>query len=95
MYEAIDNIIPHIETRHTKIGGVSYQIPIDVSADRRLGLALRWLISSAHKRREAKMWLKLSWEIIDSALRKSTSYKICETINNQAKTNQPFSHLGW
>ncbi len=41
LYEAIDNIIPHIETRHTKIGGVSYQIPIDVSADRRLGLALR------------------------------------------------------
>ncbi len=57
MYEAINNIIPHIETRHTKIGEISYQIPIDVSADRRLGLALRWLISSAHKQREAKMWL--------------------------------------
>lgn len=68
MYEAVDNITPHVEVRTMKVGWVSYQIPIDVSSSRRLGLALRWFAS--RQRREANMWAKLDWEIIESAYEK-------------------------
>ncbi len=53
--EAVDNVTPYMEVRALKVGGVSYQVPIDVTADRRLGLAIRWLVSAARRRREASM----------------------------------------
>lgn len=58
--EAVDNVTPYMEVRTLKVGGVSYQIPIDVAAARRLGLALRWLVSGARQRREAGMEFKLA-----------------------------------
>lgn len=95
LYEAVDNITPHVEVRTMKVGGVSYQIPIDVSSSRRLGLALRWLVSASRQRREANMWAKLAWEIIESALRRSASYKKKESVHALAKANQAFAHMGW
>ncbi len=95
LYEAIDNVTPYIEVRNMRIGGVSYQIPIDIPANRRLGLGLRWMVNAAKQRREATSWLKLAWEIIDTVLRKSSSFKQRETMHNLAKDNQAFAHMGW
>ncbi|PIM95054.1 30S ribosomal protein S7 [Candidatus Hodgkinia cicadicola] len=95
LYEAIDNVTPYIEIRNMRIGGVSYQIPIDIPANRRLGLGLRWMVNAAKQRREATSWLKLAWEIIDTVLRKSSSFKQRETMHNLAKDNQAFAHMGW
>ncbi|MFP3038281.1 MAG: 30S ribosomal protein S7 [Candidatus Hodgkinia cicadicola] len=93
--EAVDNVTPYMEVRALKVGGVSYQIPIDVAAARRLGLALRWLVSAARQRKEAGMEFKLAWEIIDSALRRSASYRRRESVQALADANQAFSHMGW
>ncbi|PIM94783.1 30S ribosomal protein S7 [Candidatus Hodgkinia cicadicola] len=95
LYEAIDNVTPYIEVRNMRIGGVSYQIPIDIPANRRLGLGLRWMVNAAKQRREATSWLRLAWEIIDTVLRKSSSFKQRETMHNLAKDNQAFAHMGW
>ncbi|PIM94916.1 30S ribosomal protein S7 [Candidatus Hodgkinia cicadicola] len=78
LYEAIDNVTPYIEVRNMRIGGVSYQIPIDIPVNRRLGLGLRWMVDAAKQRREVTAWLRLAWEIIDSVLRKSSSSKQLE-----------------
>ncbi|PIM95837.1 30S ribosomal protein S7 [Candidatus Hodgkinia cicadicola] len=95
LYEAVDNVTPYIEVRNMRIGGVSYQIPIDIPVDRRLGLGLRWMVDAAKQRREVTAWLRLAWEIIDSVLRKSSSFKRRETMHNLAKNNQAFAHMGW
>ncbi|PIM96815.1 30S ribosomal protein S7 [Candidatus Hodgkinia cicadicola] len=95
LYEAIDNVTPYIEVRNMRIGGVSYQIPIDIPVNRRLGLGLRWMVDAAKQRREVTAWLRLAWEIIDSVLRKSSSFRRKETIHNLAKNNQAFTHMGW
>ncbi len=95
LYEAIDNVTPYIEVRNMRIGGISYQIPIDIPANRRLGLGLRWMVNAAKQRREATSWLRLAWEIIDTVLRKSSSFKLREAMHNLAKDNQAFAHMGW
>ncbi|PIM96327.1 30S ribosomal protein S7 [Candidatus Hodgkinia cicadicola] len=70
LYEAIDNVVPYIEVRGMKVGGTSYQIPIDIPANRRLGLGLRWIVNAARQRKEATVWLRLAWEVIDSSWRR-------------------------
>ncbi|PIM95568.1 30S ribosomal protein S7 [Candidatus Hodgkinia cicadicola] len=95
LYEAIDNVVPYIEVRSMKVRGSSYQIPIDIPANRRLGLGLRWLVDSAKQWRETTAWLRLAWEIIDSVLRRSVSYRRRDVIHNLAKNNQSFAHMGW
>ncbi|XXM93594.1 30S ribosomal protein S7 [Candidatus Hodgkinia cicadicola] len=95
LYEALDNITPYVEVRTKKVGGVSYRVPVDVPSERRLSLSLKWLVEGARLRREAGMWLRLAWEIIDSVLRRSSSYKKKQTVCELVCANQAFSHLGW
>ncbi|PIM95463.1 30S ribosomal protein S7 [Candidatus Hodgkinia cicadicola] len=94
LYEAIDNVIPYIEIRNMRVGGVSYQILIDIPSDRRLELALKLMVDTAKQRREVTSWLRLAWEIIDTVLRKSSSFKRRETMYNMANNNQMFTHMG-
>ncbi|MGP1921854.1 MAG: small ribosomal subunit protein uS7 [Candidatus Hodgkinia cicadicola] len=95
LHEAIDNVTPYTEVRQIKVGGVSYSIPVDVTSKRRLGLAIRWIVISARRRREVRMWIKLAWELIDSALRRSEAWKRRESLHSSAVANQAFAHLGW
>ncbi len=84
LYKTIDNVIPYIEVRNMRVDGVSHLMPTDIPTDRRLGLGLRWLVDATKQHREVTAWLRLAWEIIDSVLRKSSSYKRWETIHNLA-----------
>ncbi|AUG91617.1 30S ribosomal protein S7 [Candidatus Hodgkinia cicadicola] len=95
LYEALDNITPFSEVRSKKVGGVSYQVPIDVPSERRLSLALKWLVASARRRKEANMWARLAQEIIDSALAHSLTCKKSQTVRELVFANQAFAHLGW
>ncbi|AUG34157.1 30S ribosomal protein S7 [Candidatus Hodgkinia cicadicola] len=95
LYEALDNITPFSEVRSKKVGGVSYQVPIDVPSERRLSLALKWLVASARRRKEANMWARLAQEIIDSALAHSSTCKKSQTVRALVFANQAFAHLGW
>ncbi|KON71422.1 30S ribosomal protein S7 [Candidatus Hodgkinia cicadicola] len=95
LYEAIDNVTPYIEIRNMGVGDVSYQLLIDIPSDRRLELALKWMVDAAKQRREVTLWLRLAWEIIDTVLRKTSSCKRRETMYNMAKNNQTFTHMGW
>ncbi|MGP1911602.1 MAG: small ribosomal subunit protein uS7 [Candidatus Hodgkinia cicadicola] len=95
LHEAVDNVTPYMEVRQIKVGGVCYLIPVDVTPKRRLGLAIRWIVFSARRRREVRMWMKLAWELIDSALRRSEAWKKKESIHSSALSNQAFAHLGW
>ncbi|XXM93264.1 MAG: 30S ribosomal protein S7 [Candidatus Hodgkinia cicadicola] len=95
LYEALDNIAPYSEVRSKKVGGVSYRVPVDVPSERRLSLALKWLVASARLRKEANMWARLAHEIIDTALRRSSACKKAQTVRELVFANQAFSHLGW
>ncbi|AHL30854.1 MAG: 30S ribosomal protein S7 [Candidatus Hodgkinia cicadicola] len=95
LYEALDNITPFSEVRSKKVGGVSYQVPIDVPSERRLSLALKWLVASARRRKEANMWARLAQEIIDSALAHSLTCRKSRTLRELVFANQAFAHLGW
>ncbi|MFP3039095.1 MAG: 30S ribosomal protein S7 [Candidatus Hodgkinia cicadicola] len=95
LHEAVDNVTPYMEVRQIKVGGVSYSIPVDVTPKRRLGLAIRWIVFSARRRREVCMWTKLAWELIESALRRSEAWKKRELMHSLALANQSFAHLGW
>ncbi|PIM95116.1 30S ribosomal protein S7 [Candidatus Hodgkinia cicadicola] len=89
LYEAINNVIPYIEVRNMKIGSVSYQIPIDIPANRRLGLGLRWMVNTAKQHREATSWLRLAWEIIWYCFKKIVIHlnnkKLCTTLQKIIK----------
>ncbi|XXN13736.1 MAG: 30S ribosomal protein S7 [Candidatus Hodgkinia cicadicola] len=95
LYEALDNIAPYSEVRSKKVGGVSYQVPVDLPSERRLSLALKWLVSSARRRKEATMWVRLAREIIESVSMVSTAYKKGQAVRELVCANQAFSHLGW
>ncbi|MFP3037728.1 MAG: 30S ribosomal protein S7 [Candidatus Hodgkinia cicadicola] len=95
LHEAIDSVTPYVEVRQVKVGGVSYLIPVDVTPKRRLGLAIRWIVAAARRRREMHMWIKLAWELVDSALRRSEAWKKKESVHSTAVANQAFAHLGW
>ncbi|MGP1918417.1 MAG: 30S ribosomal protein S7, partial [Candidatus Hodgkinia cicadicola] len=95
LHEAVDNVTPYMEVRQIKVGGVSYLIPVDVTSKRRLGLAIRWIVFFARRRREIRMWIKLAWELVDSALRRSEAWKKKESTHSLALANQTFAHLGW
>ncbi|XXN19699.1 MAG: hypothetical protein AAJB65_00580 [Candidatus Hodgkinia cicadicola] len=95
LYEALDIITPYSEVRSKKVGGVSYRVPIDITSERRLSLSLKWLVSSAKLRKEAKMWTRLAQEILDTVSMLSTTYKKSQTMRDLVFANQAFSHLGW
>ncbi|MEL7027975.1 MAG: 30S ribosomal protein S7 [Pseudomonadota bacterium] len=94
-HEALDNVMPAIEVRSRRVGGATYQVPVEVRPDRRRALALRWLIQSARKRNETTMIDRLSGELMDAHQNRGASVKKREDTHKMAEANRAFSHYRW
>ncbi len=94
-HQALDNIAPHVEVRSRRVGGATYQVPVDVRPERRQALAIRWLITAARKRNENTMVDRLSGELMDAANNRGTSVKKREDTHKMAEANRAFAHYRW
>jgi len=93
--EAMKNITPIVEVRARRVGGANYQVPVEVRADRRQTLAIRWLVSYARKRSEKTMAQRLAGEIMDGANHTGGSVKKREDTHKMAEANKAFAHYRW
>ncbi|MCC0039372.1 MAG: 30S ribosomal protein S7 [Brucellaceae bacterium] len=94
-HQALDNVAPHIEVKSRRVGGATYQVPIDVRPERRQALAIRWLITAARNRNETTMVDRLSGELMDAANNRGTAVKKREDTHKMAEANRAFSHYRW
>lgn len=94
-HNALENVSPHVEVRSRRVGGATYQVPVDVRQDRRQALAIRWLISAARKRNESTMVERLSGELMDAANNRGSAVKKREDTHRMAEANRAFSHYRW
>jgi small subunit ribosomal protein S7 len=94
-HQALDNVAPHVEVRSRRVGGATYQVPVDVRPERRQALAIRWLISAARKRNETTMVDRLSGELMDAANNRGTAVKKREDTHKMAEANRAFAHYRW
>jgi small subunit ribosomal protein S7 len=94
-HEALDNVRPHLEVRSRRVGGATYQVPVEVRSDRAQALAIRWLISAARARSENTMVDRLSAELMDAANNRGTAVKKREDTHRMAEANRAFSHYRW
>ena len=93
--QALDNVMPSIEVRSRRVGGATYQVPVEVRASRRMALAMRWLIDSARKRGENSMPRKLAAELIDASENRGGAIKKREETHRMAEANKAFAHYRW
>ncbi len=93
--KAVDNIKPAIEVKSRRVGGATYQVPVEVRPDRKLSLALRWLVTYSRGRGEKSMLEKLAAEIIDASNGKGGSVKKKEEVHKMADANKAFAHYRW
>ncbi|MCL8211433.1 30S ribosomal protein S7 [Mesoplasma sp. JKS002658] len=93
--KAIENIQPHLELKVRRIGGANYQVPVEVSDERRVTLALRWLINYARLRNEKEMTIRLANEIIDASKNIGGAVKKREDTHKMAEANKAFAHYRW
>ena len=93
--EALDNIKPAVEVRSRRVGGATYQVPVEVRPDRRRALAIRWLIIAARGRNENTMVDRLSAEILDASNNRGSAVKKREDTHRMAEANRAFSHYRW
>ena len=93
--QALNNVKPGIEVRSRRVGGATYQVPVEVRAERAQALAIRWLVSSSRKRSEKTIIERLSSEIIDAHENKGISVKKREDTHKMAEANRAFSHYRW
>jgi small subunit ribosomal protein S7 len=94
-HEALNNVRPHIEVRSRRVGGATYQVPVEVRPDRRQALAIRWLIEAARGRSEQTMTARLAGEIMDAANNRGNAVKKREDTHRMADANKAFSHYRW
>ena len=94
-HEAIDNVKPQLEVRSRRVGGATYQVPMDVRPDRAQALAFRWLIQNARSRSENTMTQRLSGELLDAANNRGGAVKKREDTHRMAEANRAFSHYRW
>jgi len=93
--EAIENIKPIIEVKSRRVGGATYQVPVEVRTVRQLSLAMRWLIDAARKRNERTMAERLANELMDAATDKGAAFKKKEDTYRMAEANKAFAHYRW
>jgi small subunit ribosomal protein S7 len=93
--QALDNVMPSIEVRSRRVGGATYQVPVEVRTDRQQALAIRWLIESARKRGEHTMKERLSGELMDASNNRGNAVKKREDTHKMAEANRAFSHYRW
>ena len=94
-HEAIENVKPSVEVRSRRVGGATYQVPIEVRTQRRQALAIRWLVDIARNRSENTMTARLSAEFIDAANNRGAAVKKREDTHRMAEANKAFSHYRW
>jgi small subunit ribosomal protein S7 len=92
---ALENVKPSLEVKSRRVGGATYQVPIDVRPQRRLALAFRWIISFSQKRGERTMREKLAAELMDAANRTGSTIKKREDTHKMADANKAFAHYRW
>ena len=92
---AIENVQPQIETRSRRVGGATYQVPVEVSPRRKQALAIRWIIGSARKRNENTMIDRLAGELLDASFKRGSSIKKNEDTRKMAEANRAFAHYRW
>ena len=90
--EALDNVKPLVEVKSRRVGGATYQVPMEVRADRRQALAIRWIIEAAQKRSESTMTERLANELLDALANKGSAVKKREDTHRMAEANKAFSH---
>ena len=93
--QALDNVKPIVEVKSRRVGGATYQIPIEVRSERSTTLAMRWLVDASKKRGEKSMGLRLAGEIMDASDHKGTAIKKREDTHRMAEANKAFSHYRW
>ncbi len=93
--EALSNIMPSLEVKARRVGGATYQVPIEVRPERRQTLGLRWLVSFARKRNEKTMKERLAYEIVDAVNNTGASVKKREDTHKMAESNKAFAHYRW
>ena len=94
-HEALDNVKPSVEVRSRRVGGATYQVPVEVRPIRREALAIRWLITAARKRNENTMEERLAAELSDAVNNRGTAVKKREDTHKMADANKAFSHYRW
>jgi len=94
-HDALDNVKPSVEVRSRRVGGATYQVPVEVRPERAQALAIRWLIENARKRSENTMVDRLSAELLDAANNRGAAVKKREDTHRMAEANRAFSHYRW
>ncbi|MDR2007353.1 MAG: 30S ribosomal protein S7 [Alphaproteobacteria bacterium] len=94
-HEALDNVKPSVEVKSRRIGGATYQVPVEVRGDRRNALAIRWLISLSRKRSEKTMTERLANEMLDASNSRGSAVKKKEDTHKMAEANKAFAHYRW
>jgi small subunit ribosomal protein S7 len=93
--QALDNVMPSIEVRSRRVGGATYQVPVEVRIDRRQALGIRWIIIAARERNEKTMTERLSAELLDASNGRGNAVKKREDVHRMAEANRAFSHYRW
>ena len=94
-HSALENVAPAVEVRSRRVGGATYQVPVEVRSERRQALAIRWVIAAARKRNETTMVDRLSGELMDAASNRGSAVKKREDTHKMADANKAFSHYRW
>jgi small subunit ribosomal protein S7 len=94
-HQALENVMPAVEVRSRRVGGATYQVPVEVRPERRQALAIRWIISAARSRNESTMIDKLSGELLDASSNRGNAVKKREDTHKMAEANRAFSHYRW
>ena len=94
-HEALENVKPAVEVRSRRVGGATYQVPVEVRPERRQALAIRWIIDAARKRGEHTMEDRLSNELLDAVNNRGSAVKKREDTHRMAEANKAFSHYRW
>ena len=94
-HDALNNVKPQIEVRSRRVGGATYQVPVEVRAERRQALAIRWIIAAARGRNDKTMVERLSAELLDAANNRGNAVKKREDTHRMADANRAFSHYRW
>lgn len=93
--QALDNVRPTVEVRSRRVGGATYQVPVEVRMDRSIALGMRWIVQAARTRGEKGMMLRLAGELLDAFESKGSAVKKREETHKMAKANQAFAHFRW
>jgi len=93
--KALDNVRPTVEVKSRRVGGSTYQVPVEIRPDRRIALGMRWLVEFASQRNEKTMGIRLANEILDALHNRGNAVKKRDDVHKMAKANQAFAHYRW